>query len=152
MTFNRFIRTIKKDFEEVLNKKIPSKEVNSILNSRLDTVKGQDFYKILVLVSSNFDQDCERAFKEIIQTKKKEYLKKKSSKVTKNKKSNRYQDFINQFVVLQSDIADEAYIENTRFTKVLNLQNNGFYAYEVYTIAISQGISAKSAFEQLYKE
>lgn len=152
MTFNRFIRTIKKDFEEVLNKKIPSKEVNSILNSRLDTVKGQDFYKILVLVSSNFDQDCERAFQEIIQTKKKEYLKKKSSKVAKNKKSNRYQDFINQFIVLQSDIADEAYIENTRFTKVLNLQNNGFYAYEVYTIAISQGISAKRAFEQLYKE
>ncbi len=152
MTFNRFIRTIKKDFEGILNQKMPNKEVNSILNSRLDTVKGQDFYKVLILISSDFDKDCKRAFKEVIQTKKKEYLRKKNSKTTKSKKSNRYQDFINQFVVLQSDIADKAHIENTRFTKVLNLQNNGFYAYEVYSIAISQGISAKSAFEQLYKE
>ena len=64
---------------------------------------------------------------------------------------NKYQEFIAQFVSSQVDVSEKASIENTRFTKVLNLTADDFYAYEVFSIAKSQGLKPKSAFEQ-YKE
>jgi len=150
MKFNKFLQTLNKDYEKLISVQ-PSLE-SIKLDVDLSKVRGKDFYRVLIFVAIDFDKDSKNALAEIAEGAKKKYQSKYSQKRIENKSLNNYQEFINQFIVLQSDIADSASIENTRFTKILKLQANDFYAYEVYAIAISQGITPKSAFEQLYKE
>lgn len=150
MKFNKFLQSLHKDYEKLISEKLLLESIK--LDIDLSKVRGKDFYRVLILVTKDFDKDCKNALAEIADGAKKKYQNKYSQKGKENKSLNNYQEFINQFIVLQSDIADSASIENTRFTKILKLQANDFYAYEVYAIAISKGITPKSAFEQLYKE
>ncbi|WP_312789848.1 hypothetical protein [Sphingobacterium sp.] len=149
MKFDKFLKTLNKDFEAILLNKYPLESLQ--LNSDLSTVKGRVFYKTVILLSNNFDQDCENALSEIANTAQKKFLKKQKDKIGAEKTLNKYQKFIGQFVSSQADVSEKASIENTRFTKVLNLTADDFYAYEVFSIARSQGITSKNAFEQLYK-
>lgn len=149
MKFNKFLQRINKDYEEIVSKEPSLASIK--LDVDLSKIRGKDFYRVLILITEDFDKDCKTALFEIAEGAKKKYQNKYSKKGKENKSLNSYQEFINQFIVLQSDIAENASIENTRFTKVLNQQANDFYAYEVYSIVISRGITAKSAFEQLYK-
>lgn len=153
MKFSRVLAEINKDYK----KKIVNRDKD--LEVSISKVRGKEFYEILSLVTNDFDKDCERALSNVAEVAKKKFIAKKEQKEEKEKKvaltkankpKNKYQKFINQFVFLQSDVAEKAYIENTRFSKVLRLNANDFYAYEVYLIAESQGISFKSGFEQLY--
>lgn len=150
MNFARLLKNITSDFDDIIIKHYEREDIGIILNTKLSSLKGGDFYKIMILVSEDFDRDCENAFEQILKDKRKEF--EKRSPNTKSKKSeNKFQKFIDQFIILQSDVAYSANIENTRFTKVLNRQYVDFYAFEVYAIAKSQEIPVKSAFEQLYK-
>lgn len=150
MKFDKFLKTLNKEFEVILSNKYPLESLQ--LNSDLSTVKGRVFYKALELLSNNFDEDSENALSDIANATRKKYLTKQKEKIKTDKVLNRYQEFVAQFISSQADVSEKACIENTRFTKVLNLTADDFYAYEVFSIAKSQGIKPKSAFEQLYKE
>lgn len=151
MTFERFLLKINKDIPGILsmNKDIPNdiiENINATLKSEISTLRGKQFYYVLNAISKNFDSDCNKAFDEFLR------MKKDKPKTNRKIETNKYRKFINQFLVLQQDIADKAGIENTRLSKILSGVVKDFLAHEVYAIAISQGISAKSAFDQLYKE
>ncbi|PUV22899.1 hypothetical protein [Sphingobacterium athyrii] len=150
MKFDKFLKTLNKEFEAILSNKYPLESLQ--LNSDLSTVKGRVFYKAVDLLSNNFDEDCENALSEIANSAQKKFSTKQKDKMRAEKTLNKYQKFIAQFVSSQGDVSEKASIENTRFTKVLNLTADDFYAYEVFLIAKSQNIGLKDAFEQLYKE
>lgn len=150
MKFDKFLKTLNKEFETILSSTYPLESFQ--LNSDLSTVKGRVFYKAVALLSNNFDEDIENALSETAKVAQKRFLLKQKDKKRAEKTLNKYQKFIAQFVSSQADVSEKAGIENTRFTKVLNLTADDFYAYEVFSIAKSQGITPKSAFEQLYKE
>ncbi len=150
MKFDKFLKTLNKEFETILSSTYPLESFQ--LNSDLSTVKGRVFYKAVALLSNNFDEDVENALSETAKVAQKRFLLKQKDKKRAEKTLNKYQKFIAQFVSSQADVSEKAGIENTRFTKVLNLTADDFYAYEVFSIAKSQGITPKSAFEQLYKE
>ncbi len=149
MKFDKFLKTLNKEFEAILSNKYPLESLQ--LNSDLSAVKGRVFYKAVILLSNNFDEDSENALSEIANSAQKKFLTKQKDKMRAEKTLNKYQEFIAQFVSSQADVSEKANIENTRFTKVLNLTADDFYAYEVFSIAKSQGITSKTAFEQLYK-
>lgn len=150
MNFARLLKNTNSNFDDIIIKHYKREDVSTLLNTKLSSLKGGDFYKIMILVSEDFDRDCEKAFEKILKDKRKEF-EKHSSKTKSKKSENKFQKFIDQFIILQSDVAYSASIENTRFTKVLNRQYVDFYAFEVYAIAKSQEISPESAFKQLYK-
>lgn len=150
MTFARFLKNINRDFDEIISRHFTREEVSVILNTKLSSVKGEGFYKIMVIVSTDLSRDCEKAFEQILKAKRKEFDSRPSRSIV-SKTANKFQKFIDQFIILQSDIAYDAGIENTRLTKILKRQYIDFYAFEVYAIAKSQGILPKDAFEQLYK-
>lgn len=149
MTFEKFTQKINGNSLKIISANSNLNAIN--LNLDLGKVRGKDFYNVMIKLSSDFDNDCEIAFHEIAKGAAKKYQKKKALKTTTTKKKNKYQKFVDQFIVLQEDVADRASIDGSRFSKVLKLQYNDFYAFEVYAIAKSQEISPKSAFEQLYK-
>ena len=67
-------------------------------------------------------------------------------KVTKlDKKS-----FITQFTTQQYEVAKKAGITPSRLSKVLKNTLSDFYAFEVISLAITNDMKPKVAFEQLY--
>ncbi len=149
MKFEKFLKTLNKDFEAILSEKKPLESFQ--LNSDLSAVKGRNFYNAVKLLSNDFDKDCENALSEIVSTVYRKYLAKQKGKVKNDKTLNNYQKFIAQFVSSQAEVSEKAGIENTRFTKVLNQTADDFYAHEVFSIAKSQNMKPIDAFEQLYK-
>ncbi|QQT30889.1 hypothetical protein BCY89_15080 [Sphingobacterium siyangense] len=149
MKFEKFLKTLNKEFEAILSEKKPLESFQ--LNSDLSVVKGRNFYNAVKLLSNDFDKDCENALSEIASTAHKKYLAKQKGKVKNNKTLNTYQKFITQFVSSQAEVSEKAGIENTRFTKVLNQTADDFYAHEVFSIAKSQNMKLIDAFEQLYE-
>lgn len=152
MKFNRCLRNIIPDFEDKLKNKFEESELQKLLNTQLIKIKGKPFYDIMILLTSDFDLITENIFASIIKEEKKAYLIKKSALKSVQKQRNNYQKFINQFITLQSDIAERAYIDDSRLSKVLSLKNQDFYAWEVVSIANSQNYSGLKAFEELYKD
>lgn len=150
MKFEKFLYTLNKEFISILSNEYPLESLQ--LNSDLSIVKGKVFYHVVTLLSSDFEKDCENALSEIASTAHKKYLAKQKGKIKNKKTLNTYQKFIAQFVSSQADVSEKACIENTRFTKVLNQTADDFYAYEVFSIAKSQNMMLKRAFEQLYDE
>lgn len=152
MKLSRYLRTITPDFEEKLKNKFEESELQKHLNTQLVKIKGKPFYNIMILLTNEFDLIIQKVFTSIIEEEKKAYLIKKSTIKSIQKQRNNYQKFINQFITLQSDIADKAYIDDSRLSKVLSLKNQDFYAWEVVSIASSQNYSSLKAFEELYKD
>lgn len=150
MRFEKFLYTINKEFRTILSNKYSLESLQ--LNSDLSKVKGKVFYNALTLLSINFEKDCDSALSEIASSIHKKFLAKQNGKIKNKKILNTYQKFIAQFVSSQADVSEKAGIENTRFTKVLNQTADDFYAYEVFSIAKSQNIPLKNAFDQLYND
>lgn len=150
MKFERFIKQIDVNYKEKIPKaNLPKKvldRLDSTLSKDVTTVRGFDFYHIVVSVSQDFENDTANAFEE--------YFEKKKFKddAGATDVDNKYKAFIKQFIVLQQDIAQGAKIEDIRLSRILNREISDFLAWEVYAIAVSRGVTIESAFEQLYKE
>ncbi|ERJ61349.1 hypothetical protein [Sphingobacterium paucimobilis] len=97
------------------------------------------------IVSQNFDEDCVKAFEEIIAIKIKELETEKPIGTNGDKKS-----FIKQFTIEQYDVATKAGLDPNRLTKILTNNVSDFYAFEVIAIATTNDMKPKTAFEQLY--
>lgn len=152
--FRNVLEKIDKDFyhriELDLKPFLSESSIESVLKTNIETIGGKIFYFIFSKVSDNFDQDCLSIFKEIIEAKKIEFL--KNNKI-KRKASQNFDDkkrFIDQFIIQQYDVAEKAGISPSRLSKVLKNTLSDFYAYEVVSLAITNNLSPKSAFEQLY--
>lgn len=150
MTIERYINQINKDGVKKLSEvKLPDdirKKLTSLLKREITAIKGRPFYYILNAVTNDFEVDADKGFEEYFNKKK------RKPKVESKTGSNKYKDFIKQFLVSQQDVSHKAKIDNTRFSKIINRDVTDFLAYEVYAIAKSQGVDIKKAFEQLYKE
>lgn len=152
MTFKEYLSKEKADYIDILKKNskdlvdLDNKPLNLkyIMDKKIDLVYGFEFYQVARILKLNIDKIAKTFFANI-----------SLNKITILKDTeglNSFEKFINQFLVDQKDVASDAGIDPTRFNKILKRDRNDFYAYEVYHIAISQKIKAKSAFEQLYKK
>lgn len=140
------------DFEEKLKDKYDKNVLEGLLNTQLSKIKGKPFYNIMKLLTSEFDLITKDTFTLIIEDAKAAFLVKKNKANTEEKHRNNIQKFIDQFITLQTDIADSAYIDETRLSKILSSKIDDFYAWEVVSIANSQNYSRLKAFEGLYKK
>ena len=159
--FRNVLEKIDKDFyhriELDLKPFLSESSIESVLKTNIETIGGKIFYFIFSKVSDNFDQDCLSIFKEIIDSELKKFNKSykeflKNNKI-KRKASQNFDDkkrFIDQFIIQQYDVAEKAGISPSRLSKVLKNTLSDFYAYEVVSLAITNNLSPKSAFEQLY--
>lgn len=148
MTLKRFLLKVDTDFEKKLSKKFPDGDFNKILSTSLEEIKGECFYRIAVLILPEFDSTVINTFQTILEKKREIFLLKQGN--TRPKESNTNKRFIRQFMVLQEDIADKAYIDHTRLSKLVNKAEFDFYAWEIVSIAVSNNISPLRAFSQLY--
>lgn len=151
MRMEKFLKSIDSEgVQKISNANLPTdiaKKLESLLKTDISAIRGREFYYLLNVVSDDFDLDCDLAFQHFVEAKRI----KKPPKSKPKKTANRYRIFIGQYTILQQDVADKASIDDTRLSKVLNRTVNDFFAYEVYSIAKSQGSQIKRAFEQLYK-
>ncbi|MFD2902520.1 hypothetical protein [Sphingobacterium anhuiense] len=151
MNFKRYLMKVIPDFEEKLKDKFDKNVLDDLLNNQLSKIKGKPFYNIMILLTSEFDLITKDTFTLIIEDAKASILDKKNKANTEEKRRNNIQKFIDQFITLQTDIADSAYISETRLSKILTSKIDDFYAWEVVSIANSQNYSRLKAFEDLYK-
>lgn len=119
--------------------------IETALNTNIESLGGKVFYYMFKAISQDFDEDCIKAFEEIIALKIKKLNIEKPIAEKGDKKS-----FIQQFTIQQYDIAKKAGMTPTRLSKVLKNTLSDFYAFEVIAIAITNDMKPKTAFEQLY--
>ncbi|WP_336828367.1 hypothetical protein [Sphingobacterium multivorum] len=149
MTLRRFLLKIDANFEKKLSNKFHDWNLDRILSNSLEEIKGEHFYRISILILGNFDLNVINGFSAVLKNKKESFQLKTTNKIPKESNINR--DFIRKFMVLQEDIANKAYIDYTRLSKLVNKTDLDFYAWEVVSIALSNNISPLTAFSQLYK-
>lgn len=127
-------------------------ELIKILEKEISTIKGNEYYLALDSISDDFENDSYSILQDIANGKQKAFLKRNKGKEGAINYTNIYQKFISQFISLQKDIAKKAYISESRMSKILMQSHEDFYAYEIFTIAKSQNISCRAAFDQLYSK
>lgn len=119
--------------------------IETALNTNIESLGGKVFYYMFKAISQDFDEDCIRAFEEIIAIKIKKLNIKKPIAAKGDKKS-----FIKQFTIQQYDVAKKAGMIPSRMSKILKNTLSDFYAFEVIAIATTNDMKPKAAFEQLY--
>lgn len=125
----------------------PDKVVNDLtylLKKELNQLYGFEAYIISKVLKISLSTFCDIAFADF------EIKPKIKTKANSGRLSNE-RIFIEQFTVEQQDVAMKAGMATDRLNKILNGSREGFYAYEVYAIAKSQGTGLNKAFDQLYK-
>ena len=152
VNFGDLLGTLDNDYYDKIEREFASQlsknAIDTALNTNIERLGGKVFYYMFKIVSQNFDEHCTKCFDEIIKVKIKELMKNNSGqiKVTKlDKKS-----FITQFTTQQYEVAKKAGITPSRLSKVLKNTLSDFYAFEVISLAITNDMKPKVAFEQLY--
>lgn len=152
MNFGDLLATLDNDYydkiEHEFDSQLSKNAIDTALNTNIETLGGKVFYYMFKIVSQDFDRHCTKCFDEIIKVKVKELMENNDEQIKAPKLDKK--SFVTQFTTQQYEVAKKAGITPSRLSKVLKNTLSDFYAFEVISLATTNNMKPKVAFEQLY--